>query len=159
MNPLRWRKMTWVLNVWNVIFLIWIIGGSISGAHQATKDCSHPGILTRQECLDASHTGTGIGVALVFFLWFLGFVVLALVWFMTRGKSRQCPHCGEDVKKGRTTCKKCGYDFTTGTNPLLAAATSGNTAPVTPASAPSAPDQPPFWPPPPGWKPASPQSE
>ena len=25
MNPLRWRTMTWVLNIWNVIFLIWII--------------------------------------------------------------------------------------------------------------------------------------
>jgi hypothetical protein len=119
MNPLRWRKMTWVLNIWNVIFLIWIIAGSVSGAHHAAKDCAHPGVLTRQECLDASHAGTGIGVALIFLLWFLGFVVLSIIWFMTRRKGRICPHCGEDVKKGRTTCKKCGYDFTTGTNPTL----------------------------------------
>jgi hypothetical protein len=124
-NPLRWRKMTWVLNAWNVIFLIWIVAGSISGAHQARKDCSHPFPLTRQECLDASHAGTGIGVAFIILLWFLGFIVLALVWIMTRRRGRICPHCGEDVKKGRTTCNKCGYDFTTGTKPNLPVASQG----------------------------------
>lgn len=125
MNPLRWRKMTWVLNVWNVIFLIWVIAGSVSGANQATKNCAHPGVLTRQECLDASHAGTGIGVALILVLWFIGFVVLALVWVMTRRRGRICPHCGEDVKKGRTTCAKCGYDFTLGSNPTLATSSEG----------------------------------
>ena len=120
MNPLRWRKMTWVLNVLNVIFLIWIIGGAVSGAHTAARDCAHPGVLTRQECLDASHAGTGIGVALVFVLWFIGFIILSIVWFMTRRRGRICPHCGEDVKKGLTACKKCGYDFTLGRNPNLA---------------------------------------
>jgi hypothetical protein len=37
MNPLRWRKMTWVLNVWNVLFLIWIIGGVSS---RPSKNCA-----------------------------------------------------------------------------------------------------------------------
>jgi hypothetical protein len=64
--------------------------------------------------------GTGIGVALVIFLWFFGFVVLSIIWFMTRRKGRTCPHCGEDVQKGQTACKKCGYDFTLGHNPGLA---------------------------------------
>jgi len=50
-------------------------------------------------------------------LWFFGFIVLSLIWFMTRRKGRTCPHCGEDVKKGRTTCKNCGYDFTIGGKP------------------------------------------
>jgi hypothetical protein len=27
-NPLRWRKMTWILNIWNLMFLIWIIAGA-----------------------------------------------------------------------------------------------------------------------------------
>jgi len=113
MNPLRWRKMTWVLNIWNAIFLIWIIVGVND---RASKNCAPTDTL----CKDASDAGTGIGVALIILLWFLGFVVLSIVWFMTRRKGRLCPHCGEDVKKGRTTCQKCGYDFTTGTNPALA---------------------------------------
>jgi hypothetical protein len=114
MNPLRWRKMTWVLNIWNVIFLIWIIAGI---ADRTSKDCP-PG-PDHQLCVSASDAGTGIGVGIIFFLWFLGFVVISIVWFMTRRRGRVCPHCGDDVKKGRTTCKKCGYDFTTGTNPNL----------------------------------------
>jgi hypothetical protein len=123
MNPLRWRKMTWVLNIWNVLFLIWIIAG-IAG--RTSKDCAtNPdvvsGAISKSACEAASDAGTGIGVALIFFLWFLGFIVLSLVWFMTRRKGRECPHCGEDVKKGRTTCQKCGYDFTLGRNPQLAA--------------------------------------
>src|SRR4051794_32098355 len=98
MNPLRWRKMTWVLNVWNVIFLIWIIAAI---AARPSQDCA-PG---DQLCINASDAGTGIGIGLLFVLWFLGFVILALVWVMTRRHGRLCPVCGSDVKKGRTTCK------------------------------------------------------
>lgn len=56
---------------------------------------------------------------LIIVLWFFGFVILSIVWFMTRRKGRVCPHCGEDVKKGRTACQKCGYDFTLGRNPQM----------------------------------------
>jgi hypothetical protein len=110
MNPLRWRKMTWVLNIWNLIFLIWIIAGI---SDRASKSCPPGDSL----CVDASDAGTGIGVAIIIFLWFLGFIVLAIVWLMTRRHGRLCPHCGEDVKKGLTACKSCGYDFTIGGKP------------------------------------------
>jgi hypothetical protein len=87
----RWRKMTWTLWIWTALMFAWMIGGSVDGAHKAAADCATDsavtsGILTKQDCLDASHAGTGIGVALIFFLWFLGFVVLGFVWFMTRPK-------------------------------------------------------------------------
>jgi hypothetical protein len=55
--------------------------------------------------------GTGIGIALVFLLWFLGFVVLSLVWFMTRPRGRDCPVCGNNVKRGQMVCANCGYDY------------------------------------------------
>jgi len=110
MNPLRWRKMTWVLNIWNALFLLWLIVGVND---RASKKCPPGDDL----CTSASDVGTGIGVALIIILWFLGFIVLSLVWFMSRRKGRICPHCGEDVKKGRTTCKNCGYDFTIGGKP------------------------------------------
>jgi hypothetical protein len=84
----------------------------------ASNNCA-PG---DQLCRDASNTGTGIGVVVILILWFFGFIVLSLVWFMTRRPGRVCPHCGEDVKKGRTTCKRCGYDFTIGGKPPTEAA-------------------------------------
>jgi hypothetical protein len=56
-------------------------------------------------------------VALIIVLWFIGFVVLALAWLMSRPRHRQCPQCGHDVKKGQTTCKNCGYDFAVGARP------------------------------------------
>jgi len=132
MNPLRWRKMTWVLNVWNVIFLIWIIGGISSRPSQSCP----PGDSL---CVNASDTGTGIGVALIIFLWFLGFVVLSLIWVMTRRRGRLCPHCGEDVKKGRTTCAKCGYDFTLGRNPAQDVAAVGEIESTSDPAAPATP--------------------
>jgi hypothetical protein len=46
-------------------------------------------------------------------IWFLGFVVLSLIWLMTqkRRPDRICPACGEDVKKGLMACATCGYNF------------------------------------------------
>ncbi len=95
----RWRKMTWVFMIVNALFLVWIIAGV---SDRASEDCP-PG---DQVCIDASDVGTGIGVALIIVLWFFVFIVLSLIWFMTRRKGRVCPVCGEDVKKGRTTCQK-----------------------------------------------------
>lgn len=104
MNPLRWRKMTWVVNVVNVLFLVWIIGAIAS---RPSTDCP-PDDTT---CINASDVGTGIGVTLIFILWFILFVVLMIVWFATRPQRRLCPVCGKDVKKGRTACPSCGHDF------------------------------------------------
>lgn len=110
MNPLRWRKMTWAILVFSGLMLAWIIAGT------STAACGEyaPGTPDREACELGEDIGTGIGVALIFFLWFIGFVILSIVWFMTRPRHRQCPRCGEDVKKGLTTCRKCGYDFAAG---------------------------------------------
>jgi hypothetical protein len=107
MSPLRWRKMTWAIFVWSGLMLAWMIGGT------AGEQCSDyaPGTSERQACDLGEDIGTGIGVTVIFFIWFLGFLVLSIVWFMTRPRHRQCPRCGEDVKKGLTACRRCGYDF------------------------------------------------
>lgn len=109
MNPLRWRKMTWVLNLWNLLFLIWVIA-AIAGGASDSADCDTT-VLTQANCDAAADVGTGIGVALVIVLWFIGFIVLSLAWLMSRPRHRQCPACGHDVKKGLTSCKKCGHSF------------------------------------------------
>ncbi len=75
----KWRKMTWAIVAWSVLILIWAIAGGASNkcADQATK-------LNK----DACEAGTGIGVGIILFLGFLGFIVLALIWFMTRPKDQ-----------------------------------------------------------------------
>lgn len=54
---------------------------------------------------------TGIGVSVVFVVWLILFLVLSVICFMTRPKGRKSPRCGEDVRKGLTRCKACGFDF------------------------------------------------
>ncbi len=108
--------MTWVLIVWCLLILAWAIAGG------AGNDCGSKASQLNQEACEA---GTGIGVALILFIGFVGFVFFSLIWFMTRPKGRECPACGETVKKGRTTCPKCDYDF---------AAAAGHAVPQPPPS-------------------------
>jgi uncharacterized membrane protein len=79
----HWRKMTWALIGWTVLMGIWIV----AGAATASGDATNCGTLSQKACNDASNVGTGIGVALLVFLWGFGFVILSLVWFMTRPKN------------------------------------------------------------------------
>lgn len=97
----HWRKMTWVLIIFTALMAVLIIAGASS------TDCADVGDSAEQ----AGCESTGIGVALLFFLWFFGFLILSIIWFMTRPKGRDCPVCGDKVKKGQTACAKCGYDF------------------------------------------------
>lgn len=116
--------MTWAILIFSVLMLVWIVAGvasnpSVSDAEIA--DCTEGGFFTEAQCRDtleaAGDVGTGIGVGLLVMLWIVGFLFLSIIWFMSRRRGRICPHCGEDVKKGRTTCKDCGYDFTIGGKP------------------------------------------
>jgi hypothetical protein len=102
----HWRKMTWVVLIFNVIMVIWIIAGLAATSHP-----THCQDLTNQLCNDANNTGRGIAVALLIVLWALGDVILGTIWLVTRGRS--CPVCGKGVRKGLTACKACGHDFRT----------------------------------------------
>ena len=103
----HWRKMTWVIIAWCVLMAIWIIAG-IANSDSASH-CAHE--TYRGACEAGSTAGTGIAVVALWFIWFFGFVILSLIWFMSRPKGRVCPACGERVKRGLTTCKNCGHDF------------------------------------------------
>lgn len=111
MKQPHWRKMTWVIIVWSVLMAAWIIGGVIAADNG--EHCAREGhrYLSQSACTSARDVGTGIGVAALFLLWFFGFVVLSLIWFMSRPKGRTCPACGEKVKKGLTVCPNCQFDF------------------------------------------------
>lgn len=104
MNPLRWRKMTWLINVVNVLMVLWIVSAI---SERASKECPPADTL----CQDASDLGTTIGVGLIFVIWAILLPILLVIWFATRPSRRLCPACGKDVKKGRTACPDCGHDF------------------------------------------------
>jgi hypothetical protein len=86
----HWRKMTWAILAWTALIVIWMVAGGSSASSTASDCATDPsvtsGILTKQECIDASNVGTGLGVLFVGFIGFVGFVALALVWFMTKPK-------------------------------------------------------------------------
>jgi hypothetical protein len=103
-----WRIFSYAILIFNLLMLIWVIAGIASGSGHAT-DC---GTLDQQTCDNAAHVGTGIGVAILIVFWALLDVILGVLWLVTnRSKSRSCPVCGRDVKKGLVQCGNCGYDF------------------------------------------------
>ncbi|HEX8095063.1 hypothetical protein [Jatrophihabitans sp.] len=102
-----WRIFTYVILAFNLLMLIWIIGG-ISSAN-SSKDC---GGLDADTCQAATDVGTGIAVFFIIVLWALGDIILGVLWLVTnRKRSRPCPACGTDVKNGTFECRKCGFDF------------------------------------------------
>lgn len=103
----HWRKMTWVLILWTVLMAIWIVAGAATV--DPANECA--GEEFRGACEAGTEAGEAIGIGALVVLWFFGFMVLSLIWFMTRPKGRECPACGERVKRGFTACPACGHDF------------------------------------------------
>jgi len=66
----HWRKMTWALILWTLFILVWAIAGG------ASNHCGSESTQLNQEACEA---GTGIGVALILFIGFIGFVALSLI--------------------------------------------------------------------------------
>ena len=88
----RWRKMTWVLYAWTAVFAVWITSG-ILGANCETG--------TDQYEQAGCEVGTGVGVALVGTLGFMGFVVVSLIWFMTRPKPERIVYVDGTTERAR----------------------------------------------------------
>jgi hypothetical protein len=79
----RWRKATWAIVIFTALMGYWIFGRS---------------------------TGI-IGGTFLLGVWFVGFVILLIVWFISRPARRLCPVCGEAAHTGETVCHRCGHDF------------------------------------------------
>lgn len=100
-----WRRMTWVLIVWNAIAFAYTIG-SIA---------ANPGVhcvqgQLHQLCRNAADTGTAIGIGILIALWIAGDIVFGIIWLATNHR-RNCPVCGRHVRPGLTVCGSCGHDF------------------------------------------------
>jgi rubredoxin len=111
-----WRLFSYVIIVFNLIMLIWVIAGAVSGSHanncaSQTGDAFQTAQQAQQLCRAATNTGTAIGVGIVIALWVAGDVILGILWLITRPRGRTCPACGTNAKKGVTVCRGCGYNF------------------------------------------------
>ena len=120
--------MTWALVAWSGLVLAFIVFRVIQ---VATKSCSDSDFLNA-DCVKIEANGRAATALEYAFegvvIWIVGFIVLAVVWFMTRPQARTCPHCGENVAKGLTACANCGYDFTLGGNPPLPSSAASSPA-------------------------------
>lgn len=108
MNPFRWRKMTWAVLVFTGLAVL--IGAGVVAVYVDAGQCD-PEITAECSPTWALTSAAGIWLSATFCVWFLGFVILSIVWFMTRHERRLCPACGFDVRKGQRVCARCGYRF------------------------------------------------
>ena len=74
----RWRKATWALVIWTVLAIIWVAGGvgAVGDLGPAGSDAEEAGRAI----------GAGLGFTFIIFIWFIGFIILGLVWLMSRPK-------------------------------------------------------------------------
>jgi hypothetical protein len=110
----KWRKLTWVFVIVQVLFLAWIIGGLAASG----SSCSGLKGDDLDFCQAGEAIGASIGVGIIVFLWVLVDIILGITWLVTnKKKTRECPVCGTDVKKGVIVCTNCGYNWATGARP------------------------------------------
>ena len=103
----RWRFLTWVILFFNALMLFLVIVGLAAVA----DNCDGLTGTRLESCETGTAVGATIGTGLIVFFWVGGSVILGLIWLVTNKKARDCPACGRHVKRGRTTCRKCGHDF------------------------------------------------
>jgi hypothetical protein len=96
--------MTWAIVIWTVVFAVWIIGGvSATG-----NNCAGLAGSDLTACQAGTAIGGGIAVSLLIMLWFVGFIVLALIWFMSRPRNNVVVYGpeGQQVTVSESEAKK-----------------------------------------------------
>ncbi len=88
------RPFGWVIIAINVYFLYALS----KGVYEIGND-------------DGSDAAVGIYVFVSLIVWAVINVVLYVLYRVTGGKKRECPACGQNVKKGLTICPSCSFDF------------------------------------------------
>ena len=109
MNPRRWRKMSWLIIIFTVVMAVWAV---VAAAAAPDPECGQHAAASpeRDLCEAREVVDAGFRVAALFCVWFPGFVILAMIWFVTRPRRRICPVCGTDTKKRQRPCRTCGFD-------------------------------------------------
>jgi hypothetical protein len=103
----RWRVATWLFLFVNAAMAAWLI----SALARVSNENVNCGVLDLQTCQNLYNAGVGIGVAFILLIWLIVFIVMSLLWIMTKPARRLCPVCGETVRKYDSICDYCQYDF------------------------------------------------
>jgi hypothetical protein len=61
--------------------------------------------------VNADDTANGIGIMVLIFWLAIVDTFLYVLYRITGTKKRECPACGQNVKKGLTVCPSCDFDF------------------------------------------------
>jgi hypothetical protein len=61
--------------------------------------------------VNADDTANGIGIMVLIFWLAIMNTFLYVIYRITGTKKRECPACGNTVKKGLTVCPSCNFDF------------------------------------------------
>jgi hypothetical protein len=111
----RWRVPTWLLLIWTGLCIAWVAAG--------------PRFYPFSE--GATALRPSVAVAVIFFFWNVGIIVLTLIWFVTRprpapvtftpqpwgpesypGDRMACGRCHKPLSPAwRGKCKHCGAAF------------------------------------------------
>lgn len=92
MKILRLRKMTWALLLWSGLMLAWIISIGAASGEQASDYCANRAnhaYIGVEGCETAAHAGSGLAIGAILAVWFCGFIVLSLIWMMSRPARRE----------------------------------------------------------------------
>lgn len=93
----HWRKMTWAILIWSGLMAAWLIAGIASvGGHDSYCEAHRTAYLSLRDC-ETFHSagedvGAAVGIAALVVVWFFGFVILSLIWFMTKPHERVVVH-------------------------------------------------------------------
>jgi glucan phosphoethanolaminetransferase (alkaline phosphatase superfamily) len=60
---------------------------------------------------NSSDAASGIYIFISMIVWGVLNLILYVLYRVTGTKKRECPACGQTVKKGLTVCPSCSYDF------------------------------------------------
>lgn len=105
----RWRKATWAIVIWTLLTVIWIATGvgAVGNAAPAGSDAEAAGRAI----------GAGLGVTFIIIVWFLGFIVLGLIWLMSRPKDNVViygpagQHVTVSEKEAQRRVKRGGWTY------------------------------------------------
>jgi hypothetical protein len=78
----HWRKATWALVIWDAFMVLWlatVLRGEFS--------CDRETGAARAVCDAGASIGMSLGPSLVGVVWFTGFIILGLIWLVSRPKS------------------------------------------------------------------------
>jgi hypothetical protein len=100
----RWRKATWAIVLFSALMLVWIV----AGVGAVSNNCAGKTGDALVACQAGTAIGGGIGVTILVVIWFIGFIVLGLIWLMSRPKDNVLVYgpAGQQVTVSEKEAKK-----------------------------------------------------